>query len=259
MPNDKDKYTEEKRAELIEEILAAFSWRKKPDKIWRTNVWDGKDLEKNVDPVDSRDFTFELMERHVQLHRYCDFIHFFTNQGFQYYLPSLMSLLLVDLNRSDGLVDVLIHSLHRIPPFIYPIDQWEGEVEKLAPEEELQHLRSYQDPLLTIESLRRWFVERAHPEQIGYTCNLTQEEKRVVLLFLDYIETTPEFKPFEMVAVRSFYDGGSLSKRLGVVSFGDFASLIKVLQLLRSKYPSRFHSHEVKAVIEQLLLEKSLL
>lgn len=259
MPNDKDKYSEEKRAELIEEIFAAFSWRKKPDKIWRTNVWDGKDLEKNVDPVDSRDFTFELMERHVQLHRYCDFIHFFTNQGFQYYLPSLMSLLLEDLNRSDGLVDVLVHALHRIPPFIYPIEKWKGEIEKLAPEEKLQQLRWYEEPLSRIRLLRQWFFENAHPEQIGYTYSLTKEEKRVILLFLDYIQTTPEFKPFEMVAVRSFYDGGSLSKRLGVVSLEDATSLIDVLGLLRSKYPSKFHAQEVNAVVDQLLLERSLL
>ncbi len=65
-------------------------------------------------------------------------------------------------------------------------------------------------------------------------------------------------EPFEIVVVRSFYDGGSLSKRLGVVSLDDFANLFEVRELLGHKYPSRFHSQEVKGVVEQLLLEQSL-
>ena len=260
MPNDKEKYSLEQRADLIEQIFGAFSWRKKPDKIWRTNVWDGKDLEQNVDPVDSRDFTFELMERHVQLRMYCAFIHFFTTQGFQYYLPSLMSLLLQDLYRADGLVDVLVHKLHRIPPLIGPIEQWKREIEELAPEDELPQTEwDDDDELAMVCWLHEWFFERAHPGQNDYTYGLTIEEKRAIVLFLDYIETTQVFEPFEIVAVLSFYDGSTLGKRLGVVSFDDFASLVEVLELLQRKYPSRFHSQEVKAIVDRLRLEQSLL
>ena len=251
-------YSEEHRAELIEEIFAAFAWRQKPDKIWRTNVWEGKELERHVERVDPRDFTFELMERHVELRMFCEFIHFFTTQGFQFYLPSLMSLLLKDLFRSDGLVEVLIHTLHRIAPFDYPIERWPSKIEELVTEEELQQQEWNVGDMSIIRWLHQWFFERAHPEQNDYTYGLTIEEKRAIVLFLNYIETTQVFEPYEIVAVRSFYDGGSLSKRLGVVSLDDIASLIEVLELLGRKYPSRFHSQKVKGVVDQLLLEQSL-
>lgn len=135
-------YSEEHRAELIEEIFAAFAWRQKPDKIWRTNVWEGKELERHVERVDPRDFTFELMDRHVQLRMYCEFIHFFTTQGFQYYLPSLMSLLLKDLFRSDGLVEVLIHTLHRIAHSIIRSNDGRARLKNSCPKKKYNNNRS---------------------------------------------------------------------------------------------------------------------
>lgn len=250
------KYSRRQKAKLIKQTRVAFASRQEPDTLWREGAWTEEQLKNVVKPVKAKDFTFKFMESHDELQKNCLFMYYLSKPAFQYYLPSFISLLVTDPHRVVGLWESLLVQLHCVPPFGVPIRYWIGEVENMEPEKMLDTLPWNHDTMIFLNSLKGWFLDRAHPEQISFTYDLSEEEKYVILQFLHYLETVQKIESVELVSLRAFYAGGSLTKRLGAASWLDVRSLIEVLELLNRKYASTFGSREVQQIIERLMLER---
>lgn len=222
--------------------------------LWIENSYEARDIAPTFEPVKPRDFTFDFLESNRRLQLYFSFVSLFTVDAFHYYLPSLMALCIEDYKRAGALPDVLLHRLHRIPPFVKSIDKWVEEAGRLpvqAPGED-----SSRSLLHELELLKDWFFGKSDPNCIESICRLRDEEKQAVVSFVDYLETTSDFKQFETTAARAMLLNGSLANRLGASRKEEVDELLNVVDLITVKFSQHFNrdladEHKTRLIIDR--------
>lgn len=247
------------RKQWIGEIFDVFSDRTRPDQVWIEDSYEARDIARSFVPVEPRDFTFEYLASNAKLYPYGTWIFLFTVEAFHYYLPSLMALCIEDFKRADGIPNVLLNRINRFPPFLASIDKWAEEAIKLPLDVSHKDSRNQLYHDFDITKLKNWFFDEVEPKSIERISRLNDEERKVVVSFIDYLESTKEFRLFETTSARAMILNGSLANRLGASSEEEIVVLLQVIDLLIQKFPHHFIGNPADYVKAELEIERSMI
>lgn len=252
--------------EFVEQVFATFSWRTPPQTIWDESNYDYRYYRDGFDPVPPREFDLHVFESHP-FHSQGDTLCFKTVEGYLYYLPSFIALLLLeDADRLNDLVDVLLGTMRSFPPYVGPIRDWvsftseqpplsesPGEMEQIP--EKMEEFELHLD----IESLTDWFVHKVSPSQCKRIAHMTKQEREIVAQFLDRYEKVEEsrlsgtaWEETEIHSLRSILRNGSYSSRLGAKNDRDISDLLLLLDVAHHKYPGSFPTQLVESIRHEL-------
>lgn len=252
--------------EFVDEVFKTFSWRTLPQIIWDESHYDYRYYRDGFDPVPPKEFDLHVFESHP-FHSQGDRLYFMTVEGYLYYLPSFIALLLLeDANRLNDLVDALLGTMRSFPPYVGPIRDWvsyvseqpplsesPGEMEQIP--EEMEELMLH----LSISNLTDWFVYKVSPSQCENIAAMTGREREIVAQFLDRYEKLEEsrqsgitWEETEIQSLRSILRNGSYSSRLGAKNERDISDLLLLLDVAHQKYPGSFPTQLVESIRNEI-------
>lgn len=246
---------------FINRIHLEFSWRTLPDQVWDESFGEVADYYiREFRPVEPKCFNFTIYESEPYNFE-GDALGIMTTEGFLYYLPSFMSLGLLDILRSNFLHFTILRKLRSHPPGAEKISNWV---------EHALEMDSFGGSLLKcsdmnlyhhIRHLREWFLLKVDLWQNECIFRMTEPERKIVVEYLDLTEKliTDELELIPDTAwfhsVRSILLNRSLSHRLGAKNEGEILDLIRLLEVAGQKYPSYFPVQTTQRLVEQLCAE----
>lgn len=252
--------------EFVACVFDTFSWRPPPQTIWDESNYDYRYYRDGFDPVPPRELDLHVFESHP-FHCQGDRLCFMTVEGYLYYLPSFIALLLLeDAERLNDLVDALLGTMRSFPPSVGPIRDWvsytseqpslsetPGEMEQIP--EKMEEFMLHLD----ISNLRDWFVHKVSPNQCKRIAPMTEQEREIVAQFLDRYEKLEEsrqsgvaWQEHQIHSLRSILRNGSYSNRVGAKNARDISYLLLLLDVAHHKYPGTFPAQLVESVRGQL-------
>ena len=253
---------QERMSQFLNRVHDPFSWRSKPKEFW--NDLYGERAEYYTDNfrfVKPREFSFDIFESRPHYGE-GDALCVMTVETFLYYLPSFMSLVVQDIDRSTDLRIAILGNLRSYPPgYQSNIKSWV----KHAQEQD-----SFDGPLqqcwtnvsgLHIRTLRKWFLLNVNRGQNERIVQMTKTESETVREFLDISERLEAdvlgMAPYPAWthSVRSILLDLSLSNRLGAKNEGDILDLIRLIDLAVQKYPQCFPKQAAQSIKDQLIAE----
>ena len=252
--------------EFVDQVFATFSWRTLPQTIWDESNYDYRYYKDGFDPVPPKEFDLLVFKSHP-FHGQGDRLCFMTVEGYLYYLPAFIALLLSkDANRLNDLGDALLGTMRSFPPYIGPIRDWVSYVSELPPlsesPREMEQIPEEMEEFmlhLDIENLTDWFVHKVSSSQCENIAAMTDREREIVAQFLDRYEKLKDSPHTGIVeeankfhSLRSILRNGSYSSRLGAKNEVDIADLLLLLDIAHQKYPGSFPNHLVESIQRKL-------
>ncbi len=252
--------------EIIEQAFEAFSWRSQPKAMWRKDSWEAMEYSEEFQPVAPAEFDFDVFES-PPWHSQSDRLYFLTVDGFLYYLPSFLSLILEDWDRSNELEVAILSSLRGWDLNRRPFVGWIPHINEPHPYDPSWVVSKDIDPSVdgkrSLQKLSEWFVLKADSSESVQISNMTQQERKVVARCLDRFEQTIRvenlgywrYYPNWIEAVRGVLQDGPLSCRLGARNDEDVADLIDLLEMAERLYPGVFQTRLTEPIKTQLYQE----
>ncbi len=283
-------FNDAKTTEIIKRVFDAFSWRSQPEMIWNEENWEAREYSEEFQPIAPTEFDFDVFES-PPWRSQSDRLYFLTVDGFLYYLPSFLSLILKDWDRCNELEVGILSSLRGFDldrgPFVGWIPHvrepvaFNGEFLKYvgisyfrnpffarfrAFDESLsRHMGSnqYANAKGSMKRLLDWFVLKAESSQCERVVPMTKLEREVVTQCLVQYEHTLMSNNLDywrgtenwIEAVRGVLLDGPLSQRLGARSDEDVADLLDLLKMAERLYPGIFRSRLTDPIKSQLYQE----
>lgn len=250
---------------FVERVFDTFSWRGIPEEIWvgYEDNWEYDWYNDGFEPVHPRAFDFQVFEAQPfksQGERLC----LMTIEGYLYYLPSFISLIVEDVGRSHDLGDSMLGTLRSFPPYAGPIAEWVSYAQEQPPLAILPETRVIPEDMdieefelhMFVEELEDWFVNKAKPSQCERIAQMTQQEREIVAQFFDKLVMHPHFTEdaHKIQSVQSILRNESYSRRLGARTEDDIVQLLALLEIATSSYPSSFPpllAESIKRELEQ--------
>ncbi len=249
--------TEGERLRFVERVFETFSWRHVPLEIWDVDHWDYKYYKCGFNPVAARDFDIQTFESHP-FHSQGDRLCVMSIQGYLYYLPSFISLILEDNSSANDLGDSILGTLRSYPPHVGSIADWVTYSREQPP---LAATQGTPEELNTVEfakSLEDWFMRKTTKNQCQRIASMTQEERDVVALFLDRYDKLLDLEhlgntdTYWIQSVRSVLRNGSYAERLGAKNGADILDLLELLNVAAEKCPASFSPRRVESIRKKL-------
>lgn len=241
------------RHQFVNRVFDTFSWRDEPKEIWSRDHWGYDWYARGFDPVHPRAFDFEFFEAHPfksQGDRLC----VMSIEGYLYYLPSFITLLLEDARRAHDLGDSLLGTLRSFPPYVGSLANWVWYTRERPSSPGLGHTFDESDEQSLVRNLEDWFVRRASPSQCQPISNMTRQERKIVALFLDELVQHRDYcdSAHEIQSVQSILRNESYGRRLGVRTKDDIDQLLTLLEIVVNRYPASFPPHLAKSIRREL-------
>ena len=243
--------------QFVERVFDTFSWRSMPQEIWHgyEDNWEYDWYNDGFEPVHPRAFDFQVFEAHPfksQGDRLC----LMTIEGYLFYLPSFVSLILEDVERSHDLGDSLLGTLRSYTPWRGPIADWVWYTRERPSFKGLGHKFDESDELFLVENLENWFVRKVKISQCEHIAKMTEREREIVAQFLDELVKLPDFRndAIQVQSVQSILRKESYSRRLGARTEDDIVQLLALLEIATKRYPSSFPpllAESIKRELEQ--------
>lgn len=252
------------RSRFIERVFKTFEWRSAPEDIWSRDHWEYEYYKKGFRSVlPPREFDVQAFNSHP-FHSQGDRLCVMTVQGYLYYLPSFIVLLMENIDLTNDLGDALLGTLRSFPPFVGSIADW---VAYARAQPTLEHSRKeYGKPIVIsfIHRLEDWFIRKVEISQCERIASMTEHERKIVVQFLDIFLEEPEFvsSSSQVRSVQSILRNDSYSKRLGAENNANIEELTNLLDIATQKYPSHFPSHisdSIRGKLEQSSIDASRL
>ena len=248
------------RLRFVDRVFETFSWRDPPEEIWIEETWEADQYRKDFSPVPPREFDFRVFEAHP-FHSQGDRLCFMTVQGLLYYLPSFISLVLEDIDRTNGLEDAVLGTLRSYPPYAGLIDRWIWYAREQPSFKGLGSVFDESAKLSLTESLKDWYVLKACADQCKHIVNMTRQEREIVAQYLDrydelLVRTYSENNDANWTqSVRSMLRNDSYAKRLGAINDADILDLLTLLDVALEQYPGSIPSQIAESVRTRLKTE----
>ena len=258
--NDMDKN------EFVDQVFATFSWRPPPQIIWDESHYEYRYYRDGFDPVLPREFDLNVFESHP-FHSQGDRLCLMTVEGYLYYMPSFIALLLFeDADPLNDLVDAWLGTMRSFPPAVGPIRDWVSYTSEQPPlSESPGEMEQFPEKMeefelhLDISNLKDWFVHKVSPSQCKRIAPMTEQEREIVAQFLDRYEKLEEsrqsgifWEEHQIHSLRSILRNGSYSSRLGAKNERDISDLFLLLDVAHHKYPGSFPAQLVESIRREL-------
>ncbi len=233
--------------QLIERTFDAFAWRKLPEEVWIEESFSTADTGVKFDPLKPSEFGFDVFESEPW-NGQGEAIKGMTVDGFLYYLPSFLSLLLQDRKRCNGLEAEVLCRLRSRAVYPGPLAMWIFHVRYQKSFKESFAECNDPDVRRPIDNLLDWFVLKAESSQCDAIVHMTQQEREVAIQCLNQFELTMKEDWLHgwrwtvnwIEAVRGVLLSAPLSRRLGARNDVDLAELIDLLEMAERCYPRIF-------------------
>lgn len=242
---------------FVDRVFDTFAWRSQPQEIWDEDHYNYDYYNNGFDPVPPREFDFNVFESHP-FHSQGDRLYVMTVEGYLYYMPSFIALILEDVDRTNGLGHSVLGSLRSHPPYIGPISDWVSHLQEQPPlvgsPEEIEELEVH----WLVESIKEWFVEKVHPSQCEHISNMTELERKIVAQFLDKLVLNQEFadEANQIHSVQSVLRNETYIGRLGAFSESDITELLLLIDTATKKYSAHFPSQLYDSIRNRLKQSK---
>lgn len=233
---------DEERHQFVNRVFDTFSWRDEPKEIWSRDHWDYDWYASGFDPIHPRAFDFEFFEAHP-FKSQGDRLHLMTVEGYLYYMPSFISLLMDDVWRSNDLGDCLLSSLRNShTPRPGSIASWVQYTREAPSPKGSGHTPEEWYAYDLVDRLENWFVRRVNSGQSEKIVNMTPQEREIVAQFLGELVKHPghcDDAP-QIQSVQSILRNESYGRRFGARTKDDIEQLLMLLDLAAYRYPASF-------------------
>ncbi len=260
------KLTDPETNDLIERTYDAFVWRKLPDEVWDQDHSEVDQFQGEFLPLTPSEFGFDVYESEP----WCgqgEAINSMTVEGFLYYLPSFLALLLQDWKRCKGLETNLFSRLRSCVVFPGPYMMWHIHIQ-LQPMFKGSFAQCIDpDVRRPIDNLLDWYFHKAESSQCDPIVQMTLQEREVVAQCLGCFGRTLKDDWLHgwrwtvnwIEAVRGVLLDAPLSRRLGARNDTDVADLLLLLDMSSRTYPRVFSTSLIEPLKKELHKEVATL
>ncbi len=246
---------DEERYQFVNRVFDTFSWRTVPEESWLgfEDNWEYDWYNDGFEPVHPREFDFQVFEAHP-FKSQGDRLHLMTIEGYLYYLPSFIALLMDDVWRTNDLGDSILSSLRGHPPVPGSIASWVQYTRDRPSAMRLSLTDDESYGYSLVERLENWFLRKASPSRCKHIVNMTPQEREIVAQFLDELVKHPIFcnDAHQIQSVQSTLRHESYGRRLGARTEDDIEQLLALLDEAVDKYPASFPAPLAKKIRREL-------